>query len=144
MSTTPDAIARQWFKEVWDEGREDTIDRLMSPEAVVHGLGGPGAPPMIGPAAFKAVFHMFREALGDLEIQVVRTVVEGDTCAAYCNVKGRHVGNALGGPPTDNPVDFNGVTIMVVRDGQLVEGWNCFDFLTMYQQLGWVKNPPLP
>ena len=24
------------------------------------------------------------------------------------------------------------------------QGWNTFDFLTMYQQLGWVRNPPLP
>ena len=28
MAITPDAIARQWFKEVWDEGREEAIDRL--------------------------------------------------------------------------------------------------------------------
>jgi len=24
------------------------------------------------------------------------------------------------------------------------EAWNCFDFLTMYQQIGWVSDPPLP
>jgi hypothetical protein len=28
-----------------------------------------------------------------------------------------------------------------VRDGRIVEGWNTFDFLTMYQQMGWVKSP---
>jgi hypothetical protein len=33
------------------------------------------------------------------------------------------------------------VTIFRVRDGKLVEGWNVFDFLTMYQQMGWVGNP---
>jgi hypothetical protein len=31
-----------------------------------------------------------------------------------------------------------------VRDGQLVEGWNCIDFLTMYQQMGWVAQPIQP
>jgi hypothetical protein len=25
-----------------------------------------------------------------------------------------------------------------VKDGRLVEGWNCFDFLSLYQQLGLV------
>jgi hypothetical protein len=29
-----------------------------------------------------------------------------------------------------------------VVDGQLREGWNCFDFLTMYQQLGIVPAIP--
>ena len=142
MSQTPDALVRQWFKEVWDEGREDAIDRLAAPDISVHGLAG--AAPMVGVAAFKEVFRTFREALGDLEIRVERTVVEGDLCAAYCTVKGRHVGHALGGAPTGRPVNFNGMTITRMRDGKIVEGWNCFDFLTMYQQIGWVKTPPQP
>src|SRR5688572_2751297 len=131
MANTPDAVARQWFKEVWDEGREEAIDRLADADAIIHGLGGPGAPPMQGTAAFKTVFRMFREALGDLEIAVERTVTEGDTCAAYCRVKGRHIGHALGAPPTGHPVEFSGITICRVRNGRIVEGWNCFDFLTM-------------
>jgi steroid delta-isomerase-like uncharacterized protein len=142
MLQTPDEIVRQWFKEVWDEGREETIDRLAAPDAIIHGLGG--ASPMIGTEPFKEVFRRFREALGDLEIVVERTVVQDDLCAAYCKVKGRHIGQALGGPPTGKPVEFNGVSITRTRDGQIVEGWNCFDFLTMYQQIGWVNDPPLP
>lgn len=144
MSQTPDALIRQWFKEVWDEGREEAIDRLATPDTIVHGLGGPGEPPLVGLTAFKEVFHRFRQALGDLEIVVERTVTEGDTVAAYCTVKGRHVGDALGGSPTGQPVIFNGMTIARMRDDRLVEGWNCFDFLTMYQQIGWVNTPPLP
>jgi predicted ester cyclase len=144
MSLTPDAVTRQWFKEVWDEGNEEAIDRLMAPDGKVHGLSGPGGPPMIGPAAFKPVFHMFREALGDLEIVIERTLVDGEFCAAFCRVKGRHVGRALGGEPTGRPVELNGVTITRVRNGKLIEGWNVFDFLTMYQQMGWVPNPVVP
>jgi predicted ester cyclase len=144
MALTPDVVVRQWFTEVWDEGREDAIDRLAVPDLVVHGLGGPGAPPVRGAVEFKNVFHTFREALGDLEIAVERTVTEGDTCAAYCRVKGRHVGHALGGAPTHRPIEFTGIVMCVVNDGRLVEGWNCFDFLSMYQQIGWIKNPPMP
>ena len=141
MPPTPDAVVRAWFKEVWDEGREDAIDRIAHPDCVIHGLGGPATPPMRGTAEFKKLFHVFRQALGDLEIAVERTVTQGDQCAAYCRVKGRHVGDALGGTPTKRPVEFSGITIAVVRDGRLVEGWNCFDFLSMYQQIGWVDNP---
>jgi predicted ester cyclase len=32
--------------------------------------------------------------------------------------------------------NFSGVSIAKFEDGKLVEGWNGFDFLTMYQQLG--------
>ena len=41
-------------------------------------------------------------------------------------------------------VEFDGVVMALVRDGRIVEGWNCFDFLSMYQQIGWVKTPPTP
>ena len=144
MPPTPDEVVRQWFKEVWDEGREDSIDRLLAPDARVHGLSGPDGRPIHGPLAFKPFFQMMQRALGDLEIRIERTVVEGNMCAAHCHVRARHVGPTLGGPPTNQPVEFWGMCITRVRDGQIVEGWNCFDFLAMYQQLGWVKNPPLP
>jgi predicted ester cyclase len=144
MPPTPDAVARQWFREVWDEGKEEAIDRLMAPDGIVHGLTGPGGPPIVGPAAFKPIFYTFREALGDLAIDIERAFVDGEYCTVHCRVKGRHVGRALGGEPTDRPVDFYGMTIMRVRDGRLVEGWNVFDFLSMYQQIGWVGNPVAP
>jgi predicted ester cyclase len=137
----PEEVVRRWFKEVWDEGRESTIDQLMAPFAVAYGL--PGGP-IQGPTAFKPLFRMFRDALGDMSVDVVRTVVQGDTVAAHCHVTGRHSGPALGGDPTNQPVDFWGITIVRVEDGQIVEGWNCFDMLSMYQQIGWVASPPQP
>lgn len=144
MKSTPDAVTRQWFKEVWDEGDEGAIDRLMAPDGQVHGLTGLDGPPVNGSAGFKPIFHTFREALGDLRITVERTIVDGEYCTAYCRVQGAHVGHAFGGPPTGRPVNFTGMTITRVRDGKLIEGWNVFDFLTMYQQIGWIGNPVLP
>ena len=144
MPMTPEAVVRAWFKEVWDEGREEAIDRLAHANARIHGLGGPADPPMQGTAEFKKLFRIFRQALGDLQIEVAKTVSEGDHCAAYCRVKGRHVGDAFGGDPTDRPVEFGGLVIARVSDGRIAEGWNCFDFLGMYQQIGWVNNPPAP
>jgi predicted ester cyclase len=142
---TPDALVRAWFHEVWDVGDESAIDRLMAADAKVHGLSGPDGPTvMIGPPAFKPFFRTMRAALGDLEVEVVRTVVQGDTVAAHCHVIARHVGDTLGGPPTGRPVEFWGITIARVANGKLVEGWNVFDFLSLYQQLGWVKAPVAP
>lgn len=45
MTPTPDAVTRQWFKEVWDEGDEAAIDRLMAADGTVYGLTGPDGPP---------------------------------------------------------------------------------------------------
>ena len=63
MSATPDAVMRQWFQEVWNERREQTIDELMAPDAKVHGLAG-GV--IEGPEGFKPFHRAFCGAFADL------------------------------------------------------------------------------
>ena len=40
MSAQPDAVTQSWFDEVWNQGREDTIDQLFASDAIAHGLPG--------------------------------------------------------------------------------------------------------
>jgi predicted ester cyclase len=141
MAETPDMLARRWFHEVWVLGDESAIDRLMHPQGIAHGLT---AEPIHGPEQFKPYHRALKTALRGIEIDVARTVVQGDTCAVHCHVRATHAGDTLGGPGTGRGVDFWGVTIFRATNGQIVEGWNCYDFLTMYQQIGWVPNPVLP
>ena len=139
---TPDALVKTWFEEVWNQGKEDAIDRLMAPDALIHDLPTADGAPMVGPAAFKPFYQRFRAALPDVRIQVVRTVVNGEFVAAHCRVTGTHSGDTLGVPPSSRSVSFSGMAIARVRNGQIAEGWNCFDFLTLYQQVGVL--PALP
>ena len=136
---TPDAVVRSWFKEIWNEGQEEAIDRLADKNFVAQ-----GAPSLGSPADFKVLYRQFRRALSEIDVTVERTVTQGEYCAGYCRVKARHTGDGFGGAPSNRMVEFDGVVIALVRDGRIVEGWNCFDFLSMYQQIGWVKNPPTP
>jgi predicted ester cyclase len=140
MTPTPDAVARDWFENVWNNLDESSIDRLMHPEGVVHGLG---PQPTRGPEGFKPFFRVFKNSLRGIQVHVERSVVEGDTAALLCHVVANHAGDGLG-PASGKNVDFWGITMVRVKDGRLVEGWNSFDFLTMYQQMGWVGNPVTP
>jgi predicted ester cyclase len=139
MPMTPDAVVRSWFNEIWNEGREEAIDRLADDNFIAH-----GAPSLRSTADFRVVYQQFHQALSDINITVERTVTQGDYCAGYCRVKARHTGDGFGAAPTNRIVEFDGVVMARVRDGKIVEGWNCFDFLSMYQQIGWVNNPPTP
>ena len=56
--------------------------------------------------------------------------------AARCLVRAKHEGEGLGIAATKSPVEFTGMTIVRVKDGKLVEGWNNFDFMTMNRQIG--------
>lgn len=133
MSMSAEAVMRTWFDEVWNQGREATIDRLFAADALAYGL--PGGP-MRGPDGFRPVFQAFRNAFPDIHIEIERAISAGDSVAASCHVTGTHTGAMPGLPPTGRRVDFHGMTMATVVDGVVRECWNCFDFLTMYQQLG--------
>ncbi len=130
------ALVRRWFEEVWNRGRAEAIDEMFAEEGIAHGLAGESGAELRGPADFRVFHRRFREAFPGIEVIVEDTVTEGDKVAARCTVRGRHEGDSLGFAATQQPVEFTGMTFARVRDGQIVEAWNNFDFMVMFQQLG--------
>jgi steroid delta-isomerase-like uncharacterized protein len=139
MTPQPEAVIRAWFDEVWNQRQVDSIDRMFAADAVAYGL--PGGT-MQGPDGFRPLFNAFCGAFPDIHITVEQTVTEGAMVAARCRVTGTHTGEGLGVAVTGKAVDFQGIVLATIVDGQLRSGWNIFDFLTMYQQLGVI--PPVP
>jgi predicted ester cyclase len=136
MPATPEAVAREWFEQVWNRGSEEAIDRYLAQDALMHGLSGPDAQPLRGPEGFKAFWRQFRSAFPDIRIDIERTVTEGDLIAVHCHVYAKHLGHGLPIAPTQKPVDIWGMGMARIRNGQIVEAWNAYDFMTLYQQLG--------
>lgn len=129
------ALAHRWFEEVWNKGREEAIDEMFGETGIAYGLSdGTGKEPR-GPAGFKPFYQSFRSAFPDIHIKVEDTICEGDKVAARCRVTATHTGDGLGIPATGKPIDFSGVAIIRVRDGKIIEAWNHFDFIGMYQQI---------
>ena len=137
MSVENTALVRRWFDEVWNQGRAAAIDEMLASQAVAHGLGVSEA----GPAGFKTFHAAFRNAFPDITIQIDDMTAEGDVVAARWSATGTHRGNGLGFDATHRPVQFGGMTFVRIRNGQLIEGWNHFDQLGMFQQLGVVSLP---
>jgi steroid delta-isomerase-like uncharacterized protein len=130
------ALIHVWFEEVWNKGREEVIDEMFAADGIANGLANESGEPLRGPADFKPFFHKFRDAFPDIEVVVEDTIAEGDKVAARCSVRATHQGDSLGFTATQKPVEFTGITIVRVKDGKIVEAWNNFDFMSMFQQLG--------
>jgi steroid delta-isomerase-like uncharacterized protein len=139
MAANPDVVLRTWFEEVWNQGKEDTIDRLLAADGVSHGL--PCGSAMKGPVDFKPFYHNFRAAFPDIRVDVVRTIAQDDMASGHCRVSGTHSGHIMG-KAIGKPIEFSGMCMIRVRNGQIVEAWNNFDFLTLYQQLGLMPQLP--
>lgn len=129
------AILRRWFEEVWNQGKESTIDELAMPDVRGHGLVDASGNEVTGIESFKEFYHQFRAGFSDIHIDVLETVAEGDLEVARFVVTGKHTGDGLGKMPKGNDIKITGMTMVRTRSGKIQESWNNVDFLSMFQQM---------
>jgi len=141
MSIDSRTLLRRWFEEVWNQGREETVDELSAADAVAHGLGE-GSEQEHSAADFKVFLRNMRSALPDLRIHVADTIVDGSKAVARLTVEGTHRGEGLGVPASGRRVNISGIVIVRIENGKIVEAWNSWDQLGLLQQVGAIGKPP--
>lgn len=136
MSEENKELVRRWFEEVWNKGRADAIGEMLDKDGIVHGLSNETGEPLRGADAFREFHRKFYDAFPNIVVTVDDTIAEGDQVAVRCTVRGQHTGDGLGIAATNKPILITGIAIARVKDGQIVEAWNNFDFLSLNQQIG--------
>jgi steroid delta-isomerase-like uncharacterized protein len=137
MSAHSEALVRRWFEQVWNEGRADAIDALLTDRSIVHGLGAD----LQGPAGFKTFYASYREAFPDLLVRIEHIISDDDLVAVHWSATATHSGGGLGTAATGKRVKFTGMAFIRVEGDRLIEGWNSFDQLGMLQQIGAIALP---
>jgi predicted ester cyclase len=133
MSADNVARARRWFQEVWNERRHATIHELMHPRAVGH----LAHTDIVGPDQWKAAnWDTLQGAFSDIRVTVEGAIAEGDQVAVRWSAEMKHTGAGLGVPATGRPVAFKGLTWLRFADGQIVEGWDGWDFTGLLVDVG--------
>ncbi len=135
MSEANKALIVRWFEEVWNQGKESTIDELASPDVLAHGLGDTDTD-LHGAAEFKSFVRNLRGAFPDIHISVEDIITEGDKLSARLLVVGTHQGANIGVPPTGRRVRIEAITQVRISGGRIVEGWNSWDRLGLLRQIG--------
>jgi steroid delta-isomerase-like uncharacterized protein len=137
MSVENKAVVRRWFEEVWNKGRAAAIDEMLAPNGVIHGLGKS----IHGPSEFRTFHAGYRTAFPDVKIHIDDIVAEGDTVAVRWSAMATHGGELLGFSATQKAVKFTGMGFARVQGGKIVEGWNNYDELRIFGDLGIVNLP---
>lgn len=133
-------LMRRWFKEVWNEGRTQTIYDLLAPDAVGIGELEDGGK-LRGPAEFVPFVGRIRGAFPDINIVVEDAFGAEDKVVLRWSATMTHRGDRLGMPATGKPVRITGITIARVVDKQIIEGWDNWDQLAMLKQIGAYERP---
>jgi len=139
MSDQNVVLIRRWFQEVWNEGRLETIHELMATDAVGVGEAGPEA--IHGPDEFRVFVEKLRGAFPDIHLTIEDAFSSGDKVAARWSATMTHQGDQLGIAASGKRVRITGITIARITNGQIVEGWDSWDQLTMMREIGAIGQP---
>ena len=134
------ALMRRWFKEVWNEGKTQTIHELLSPDAIGIGQLEDGNQ-LRGPAEFLPLVERIRGAFPDINMVVEDAFGAEDKVVLRWSATMTHHGDHLGMPASGKRVRMTGITIARIRDKQIVEGWDNWDQLGMLKQIGAYASP---
>lgn len=134
MPDTNKEVAVRWFDQVWNQKSEAAIDELFSPQGNAYGFPEPDSV-VTGPEAFKQLHRDFCGAFPDLRITLDDMVAEGDVVALRWHVDATHTGDHLGFPATGRKANLTGMSFLVVRQGQVVDGWNQMDMAGLFRRL---------
>src|SRR4051812_27632183 len=126
-----EALAHRWHMDLFQAGKLDVADEILAPGFAFHisGMDGEGA------EAAKEFAAGFRQALPDVELEHVDTVAAGDKVAIRWTVQATHQGEFIGVPATGRRLNFRGIDIIHLRDGQIAEVWIETDNLSVLRQM---------
>ena len=133
-------LMRRWFREVWNEGKTETVHELMSPNGVARGNSTSGAD-IHGPDEFVRFVENIRAAFSNIDIKVEDAFGTADKVVVRWSAKMTHSGHGLGMPATGKPVLLSGISIVRIINGKIVEGWDNWDQLGMLAQIGAYTRP---
>lgn len=134
MDDTAARTVTRYFEEVWNEGRVDVLDELLTEDYVNHSPSIPDPRP--GPADLKPIVIAMREAIAGLRYEILDMVATPDKVAVFVRLTGRHTGTLFGIPPTGHSIDVRQMQIEWLRDGRICRHWRITDEHALLQQLG--------
>lgn len=136
-SQANERIAHLWYEVMWSKPDPDLADELVDPDY---------APEWVhidkkGPEQIKHEIKYFRSVFPDLKYEIVETAALSDRVWIRYKAKGTQLGSAWGFPPSGKAVEFDGATILYIRNGKIIDRWSAFSFYDILTDLGLV--PPL-
>lgn len=127
------AVVHLFYDSVWNKRDDSVVDLYLAPDFIEHArVFGPEG----GREGFKRTAQLFRVGFPDINLTIEDEIATADKVVHRWVWRCTHLGTLLGFPPTGNKIEFTGITIVRMVNGQIAERWASLDELTMFQQMG--------
>jgi steroid delta-isomerase-like uncharacterized protein len=132
------ALVRSCWEELWNKGNVAAVSQFVSDRYV-------GYDPIVGDVrgmdAFREELKIFKEAFPDMVMTIADIGMTGERVFMRWICRGTHRGTFIGIPATNRKAEVRGISIDHVAGGKIVEHYDSYDTLALFQSLGAV--PPL-
>jgi predicted ester cyclase len=115
------AVVRRYFDERWNHGNADVCDELLAPGSDIEGT--------------KSFVRSFHTAFGNLTLAMPVLISEDNHVAVHWRITGTHHGEYAGIAPTGKRVTFQGLALLHLEDGKIVEDEAYGNFDAVVQEL---------
>ncbi len=125
------------YKTAWNaffENRDSSAINTDSFDEQVTAVTAEGN--VTGIEAFREYYGNYLIGFSDAEFNFIDVFGDGDKIVKHWNFKGTHDGELFGIPATNNKVDINGTTIVLMKDGRILQEQDFFDNYSFLKQLG--------
>ena len=129
------------YSRVWDtaiNGRNIEIINLDNFDENVKTITANGD--VKGIEAFKAYYNNYITGFSDAEFNIVDAFGQGDKLVKHWSFKGTHDGDFFGIPATGKKVDLIGTTLVLMKDGKILQEQDFFDNYSFLTQLGLIPT----
>ncbi len=126
--------------EIYNEGNLAMADELIDPNYVEHDAANPED--IVGVDAFKERVTDLRTNYPDFNLTVEELIVKDDRIVWRWIGTGTNTGTTSDIPPTGKKVQIEGVGILRVVDGKIVERLAYWNQTVLLTQLGYTITPP--
>jgi predicted ester cyclase len=122
------------FDEVWNKSDLSLVNQLYAPNYVAHVAGAPQD--VEGPEQFKQFIALQGVLISDLSFNVDDQIAEGDSVATRWTAIAAPTLDLVSAPTDGQEIKIAGISIHRFADDMIVESWDNWDALTLYQALG--------
>lgn len=130
------AIMRRFYGELFNKGNLSIIDEIFDKNFVDRSFYGKEA----GIEDVIKSFKEFKKAFPDSKIEIEDMLEESDKVVTRFTWSGTHESDFMGMKPTGKKVKMSVIDIIRISDGKIIERWGAEDNLSLWRQLGKLKD----
>lgn len=144
MSTTENkAIVERYLKAAWGDGDWKSAEETVDENVVFHDQVREGDLPA-GREGLRVAMERINTGIPDFVMDIHEIVAEDDIVVIRWSASGTHAGDFNGFPATGRVSTLYSISMVRIKDGRIVEGWQETDRLGMAQQLGIMPKGAMP